>query len=563
MALSSNLGFLNDTQDNYANGSFKYALLTEPVMAPQSVQSNIPWKYEKIELIDSFVYKVNNIIQFKFPRNGLVDPRSLRLSFNVRALITNSGGPSQFSGSFCWDINSVFSRCTLKCGQQQVITDIQPYNLFSRTISRLANEHQSILTQRGNFLGLGPGTTLYGLAAQNSRFNYHNPGNGSVRPQPLAEPRRYMVPINQGLFAQQKPIYLDAFHDDLVLEFTLDNPTTTAYLSQTNNAITSTNVRITSLEIGCPTLHYTRHIPVPELQLELDAMLANARLSYQFHAHDYFRFPIAARQKRYAFEIPISRQWMKYAVAVIRCDTDRDASQWSALRTYACVDPNTNSSLAGPVLVPNNERWAKQSAIQHYYWRYGSETIPPQPVRVSNAVPIIYDANGVPINVASDATVDDFTFPTTRFNHVTPAVEAWYMVEQLFLKHKELQLSMCPAQNESCLEVVDPGTPYINLIGCSEEGDGLNPVNFGLAAGAGTNGRVSSNFMMVGLFSESGYDGTTMAMSGGLENESLQLHFECVGISDNPVPETNMFLEVFVAYDNIMQLTDNGLYLTN
>jgi UDP-N-acetylglucosamine 2-epimerase len=69
--------------------------------------------------------------------------------------------------------------------------------------------------------------------------------------------------------------------------------------------------------------------------------------------------------------------------------------------------------------------------------------------------------------------------------------------------------------------------------------------------------------MMVGSFSETDYEGNMLSASGGIQNESLELHFECVGISDNPTPETSMFLEVYVAYDNIMQLTSSGILLTN
>lgn len=561
MSLSSNPAFLNDTQDNYANATLKHSLLADPVVAPQTVQANIPWKYEKIELIDSYTYKTNDTIRFTFPRDGLLDPRTLRLSFQVRGLI--EGGvlgppPTLYDAAFTFDINSIFSRCTLKCGRHQVISDIEPYNLLSRTISKMANEYQMLQTQRSIYTGMGSNAGYNPTSV--GRLNYHSPGNTS-RFQPLALPRRYLVNINQGLFAQQKPIFLDAFYDDLVLEFTLDKPTVSTYFSTGNNQINTTpNPLAALLELGNPTLHYTRYIPTPPLQQELSIMLDNSRLAYQFHNHDYYRFNIKAQTKKHVFQIPVSRKWLKYAVAVIRCDADRDASQWSALRTYASIDPNLNPVQTSSITLA--AKYAKQSAIQQYFWKYGNQHIPSTPVRVANTTPIYYDANGVPITGASAPTTQRFDFSVHQYAHVTPAVEAWYMVEQLFLRHKELQLQLCPLPTDAQFFPIDPHTPYASLAAAGMDDATGNQQIVG-TTGPTANGRIPAHFMMVGLFSESGYEGNVMSMSGGLDNESLELHFECVGISDNTTPETRMFLEVFVAYDNIMQATSNGVILTN
>lgn len=563
MALSSNPGFLNDTQDNYANATLKHSLLTAPVVAPQTVQSNIPWKYEKIELLDSFVYKQNDTIRFSLPRNGLLDPRSLRLSFQVRGLIDGAATPTTlYQVMFAFDMNSIFSRCTIKCSNQQIISDIEPYNVLSRTISKLANEYQMSQTQRCMYSGMGLSTAGFDpTGTGNQRQVYHSPQYVS-RPQPLAITRRYMVNVNQGLFAQQKPIFLDAFYNDLVLEFKLDRPSVSTIFGTTSLSLSTTPLPYVSMiEVGNPTLHFTRYLPTPSLQRELSIGLDTSKLGYQFHGHDYFRYPIQAQTKKHVFKIPISRKWLKYAVAFIRCDADRDNSLYSSFRTYASIDPNVNFVLTSSI--PLAAKYAKQSTVQHYFWKYGMQSIPEKPVRVSNTTPVFYDTNGAIVTGPANTATQRFDYSVHQYNHVTPGVEAWYMVEQLFLRHKELQMQLYQPAVEATFLPIDPISPYAILgNGGYDDGAATSAIVNGQTSPA-VLGRIPSHFMMVGLFSESAYEGYMNALSGGIENESLELHFECVGISENPVPETRMYLEVFVAYDNVMQLTSNGILLTN
>lgn len=557
MALSSPLGFINDTQDNFKEAELKYKLLRDPIVTPEVVQSNIPWVYEKIELVDTFAYKTNDTIRFKFPRSGLIDPRSVRISFQVRALITSTVADSNLTGYFVSDINSIFRRCTLKCGSQQTIADIDPYNVYARTLSKMAHERQMTLTQRNTFNGCGGSeSTPFSTTNTNNRNNYHS-GGFTGRPQVLATPRRYMTQVLLGPFTQQKPLYLDPFHDDLVLEYTLDHPSFCAVLTSSGNPLDAPTRFVTMVEVGNPTLHYTRHIITDELHREMQIMIKSSQIKYQYHAHDYYRYPIIPGQKKHVFRIPVSRKWLKYAFAVIRCDKDRDAPQWDSFRTYASIDPTCNSTLA--LSIPLAYQFAKQSSIKEYQWQYAGQKIPNLPVRVSNTTTAMMNRQtNTPVVGASNTLTQRFDYSTLEYPFVTPGVEAWYMIEQLFLRQKELQLQTYDAAAETTLLPVDPVSPYERLVGSYEDGN--------ITQTQGTTvltGRVPCNFMMVGQFSEGMYDGSVQALSGGLENESLELHMECVDISSNSVPETSMFIDIFVAYDNILQLAENGILLTN
>ena len=555
MAVSSNLGFINDTQDNYANAQLKSLLLDTPINIPATVQSNIPWKYEKIEILDSYVYKTNNVIRFTLPRNGLIDPRSVRFSFQVRALKTPTVAAA---AGFNFDINSVFSRCEIKCGRHSSLIDMQQYNVFSRMISSMATEYQTVLNPRAAMLGVGR-YTPFGQNIAAGRTYYHS-HTQSTSLQPLGITRRYMVNINAGLFSQQKPIYLDGFNDDLVIEFTIEDPRNCVYFMHviaTNN-LTPQVLTGVSVEISNPTLHYTRYMPSPTLYKDISTRVMNGTFAYQYNNYECFKFPIKARTIKHTFTIPVSRKWLKYAVAVIRCDRDREQNQFSALRTYASIDPNTNALLTSNV--PRAYRYHKQSAIKQYQWRYVNQYIPEQPVRVLNTNPVFYNPNGTEVA----ALPVDFEGPqytdTLKYNFAGPAVEAWYMVEQLFLKHKELNLQHA---SDGFPVPMDQGSPYWPMICIPEDGVFNSFLNVGDSTAGDQIGRNQGNLMMVGNFSECDYEGKSLALSGGLENEGLQFEFECNGVSDNPTPENDMFLEVFVAYDNILQLMPTGVKLTN
>jgi hypothetical protein len=560
MALSSNQRFLEQMYNNRAQAKLKSSLLAEPVLMSDTVQANIPWKYEKLALEDTFVFGEKKTITFKLPRDGLIDPRSLRLSFNARAVLKSLDGtsigsaPLGHTAEFCFDINSIFSECNLLVGRSQILHKQPGYNLFSRTISKFANELQMNLSSRGLFSGMGISTAFSFSGANNGRLGYHSSRNVSTGNQGLEVSRRYMVPINMGLFLQQKPIYLDAFNESLQIEFVLDKADIAVWTSLTV-ATAATLIGGYFLEVGYPKLHYTRYLPSPQLKAEINLMVRSNKLNYQYVMWDHSRFSLPSSVMKHTVQIPISRKWLKHSFAVLRCELDNTLA-FNKFRTYSSLDPSSTNGASFAVAA--DRRYAKQSAIRRYFWKYNSQIIPEKGVDVITPHPRVQavDINGASVVDANNANT---LYPVTTIDDTfqTPGVEAWYFIEQLFLRNKEMQLSICRPAAETVLLPVEI-SPAFSLSAGGEEATGADQKFIG--SGGSVTGRLCNEFMMVGLFSESTYDGTVKSLSGGCENDTLELHIEYNGISENAAPP-QMFLDVFTAYDNILSIHENGYIL--
>jgi len=641
MALETNVGFLNKLNDNAKTSQHFREMLMAPIQECDVVQNNIPWRHERIDIPSDFIYQDGQYFEFCLPRQGLIDPRSIRLSFNLRAYLKDITSATFTQNevnvaksrpfTFTYDINSIFRTVQMKNGAHQMISDQVEYGLLSKTVSKYATEPQLQTTLRSLYSGHTPcNRTLFqpnGVNMILSRAGYHNANNHTTENkmlQPMSMTRRYLVQVQTGLTLQEKPIVLDAFHEDLRLQFYLHNASevlyyTTASVSSPRPTWLPVDGRFV-LQLGRPSLHFTIYTPSPQLRAEIDLMLDQHKIRYQFVAYDYFRIPLQARTPFQSLQIPIGRKkWLKYGLAQIRCDQDTDLI-FSTHRTYSALDPvsytapgnqsinNVNSSGASvrSWIWPDRE-FIQSSHLKEYQWKYLDNYIPEKPVRVFDTqiwnFPTAQNAAAPadPSSKVVSGTVNGFTNTLTEepasithpsadasaggFSNsslveatapvnqrvFSPSVENWYMIEQLFLRQKELQLGFALPITDGMPSLLDTDPRY-TMHTASEDTIGANAVGavrmYGARSAAGVvndRGRLPTELLMVGMFSSPHYDGNMYALGGGSNNETLSLNLNFNGISPQPylsdIPR--MFVDVFVAYDNILDVSRDGITLLN
>jgi len=552
MALNSNSKVLYDVQSNYDNVMKMYGLFSNPVVRPTAYSKDIPWKQMKIETAETFSYKENRSIRFVLPRSGLIDPRSIRLSFNCRAMpdtgnITNTTNPHL--GCFVFDINSIFSKVSLLAGRSQVISEQNGYNYITRTISKLATESQmNNMSQRANYMGTGS-TEQYQASVPYGRLGYHGIlGSSTTRFINMENARRYLTPVQLGMFVQRRPIVLDPFSEQLELEIILDKGDVAIH----NTLGATTTIKKYYVELGYPTLHFT-YFPLNNTPLYkvVEHQLNNNGFSYQYSQWDYNTFTLQSNAQKQIIDIPIYKKWIKYAVAFITCEADKDNQTFSSFRTYATLDPTSTYSNGFNATAPALEerRNLKRSTIKQYQWIYNKQhRIPEKPCQVCTAPDFVAIDTTTGLEVEPMLNNNNVIVPrdVTAVQQASNGEEAWYHVEQLFLQDKDMFMQLGLSGSEQFFVPYFSSTPYYGAL-CN--GDEREPAK--VTGSGGVPGRVCSHFLMVGQFSQPLYDGTMSCLAGGTDNETLQLEIETNGVTSNANPP-KMVLHTFVAYDSIM-----------
>lgn len=562
MALNTPSHMLNEVHNNLQNADKMYGLFANPVLKPVEYQSTVPWVQKKIEKPETFTYTENRVIRFTLPRSGLIDPRSIRLSFNCRAVpqdvTTNTTLGHQ--GGFVFDISSIFSRVSLSVGRNQVISDQDGYNYLTRVLSKIGYEYQSTTSHRAQFQGLGSFAGISNQVSAGRRY-WHSAGPGpSTKTQALDVSRRYLIPLNLGLFNQQRPIVLDPFSEQLELELTLDKGSMAIIHDLGLTQSTPTYY----VEVGYPTLHFT-YFPLSNSPLykRVDAQLSNNGFSYQHIQWSHNQTQLNSKALKQRISIPINHKWIRYAIACITCEEDQQLQNWSAFRTYATLDPTLTQGAAynGTNATILTERLnVKRASIKTYQWIYNKHQRFPElpcPVITAPIVPTVNSATGVVIDPPTNAVNAITPVPPIDSTYMAYGEEVWYHIEQLFMANKEMMMGMCLDPKEGYFAHYNSTNAGAPPLTATEESDAQNSKVYGTS---GIAGRVACNFFMVGNFSQPLYDGTVACLKGGTDNETLELELELNGLTTN-VSTPRMILHTFVAYDNILKVNYQGIEL--
>jgi hypothetical protein len=561
--MNSNASFVRDTYDNVENATAAYMTLSKPVIKPKVFQNNIPWKQMRIDLDETFTYNENKQFRFKLPRSGLIDPKSIRLSFNCKARPdvsdTEISTTVSHKAAFSFDINSIFSKASLQVGRGRVLCEQPAYNWISRILSKLCTEPQTNLSQRAWMEGLGQCGAI-GENAPGARLNYHAAAPLITKNLSMEVARRYVVPINLGIFMQARPLILDPFSEQLELEFTLDR----GDIAPIHDQIPTTNIGKYYTEVGYPSLLFT-YYPLENTSLYTPMLkqLSSPGFSYQYIQWDYNNFNITSKQQKQVFDIPIFKKYLRHAIAFITCTSDVGSQAYSSFRMYSTLDPTStfgvgyNSSSTAKTERANT----RNASIKQYQWIYNKNIrIPDEPIGVINTRMFqSYDTrDGTPIDIGAESNVNQHSSIRSVVSDplVNNGEEAWYHLEQTFLADKSKKMSLSHVVTEGMFCSVHATTDVFGSFTNGEEGNVRLEKYYG--SSGTTVGRVCSNLMMVGQFSQPLYDGTIGCLSGGTNNETLELEIQLNGVSTADSPPT-MQLHVFVAYDNIVNVTDSGV----
>ena len=521
--------------------------LFQPVNVPTTSQ-DLPFDYVDAPLLNARqVYKRSTTLQFSLPKDGLLDPNSVVLFFNLLF-----EGSSSQARSFipAYDISTLFSRVTLTYGKTVILEDIQEYGQLSQLFSVATKSALRSVTQSGVFQGetllsTGLNGPVIPALTDNAHVRpfYHNPAAlASVAPGQV--PRRYMVPLNLGLFQQNKPIPLMYMNEELRLNFYLqDQVQKFAYCI--SSVALQTGPVINDFQLGQPVLRYKVYYPSLQLKNQIFNHMTQNKFTLQWTSFQHQKIPLSSTQTNHTLIIKAFRKRIKYALAVIRSELDIDDPQADATATYVALDPRVPSLTSSGDTVDQ----ARKTTLKEYQWIYNNRAIPQNPVQVLGVHPAY--------------TFDTITAPTGALYSVdayagASGAEAYYYLRET--------LGLASDDDVGPMVKDFPWVTQDSWHGATT-GASRFPIttqlNLSLAT---TTRRAPCNFVIAGKF----FDTVTLP-DGTLEettidctslNSNLQLKLQFNNASgagsgySTPYPQ--MYIDVWVAYNVTCQINDLG-----
>jgi hypothetical protein len=531
--------------------------LFEPVQVPTTEQ-DLPFDYLDATILnDKQVYKKGNVLQFIFPKNGLLIPESVVLFFNLLF----EGSSAQARALIpAYDISTLFSRVTVTYGRTVILEDIQEYGQLSQLFSIATKSGLRAVTQAGVFQGETLLTSSYNAQTRaltftggsfsdnaHSRPFYHNPA-ADVSVAPGQAPRRYMVKLNLGFLQQNKPIPLLYMNEELRLNFYLQDQVQKFAYCVSTTADQSGPV-INDFQLGRPALRYKVYYPSLQLKNQIFNYMSRNMFTLQWVSFQHQKFPLSSTQTNQTVIIKAFRKRIKYALAVIRSELDLDDPQADATATYVALDPRVPSATGGTSSSGGTVDQARKTTLKEYQWIYNNRSIPKNPVQVLGVHPIY--------------TFNTTTAPTTvlysvdAYNGASAAEAYYYFRETLGLESKE---EVGPIVKDF------PWVTQDSWHGATT-GNNRGPINTQLSLStATTTHRAPCSFVIAGKFFD------TLTLPDGTKQETavdctslnsnlqLKLQFNNPSGAGSPYaqPYPRMYLDVWVAYHVTCQINDLG-----
>jgi len=566
------------THDNHSRGAVLLDRLTQPVAACTPFQSNVPWKYVKIygqngstrvspqslvttgntlvatdATVTNFVD--NDKIVFHFPKTGFLDPKSVRVLFNLRGLFTSEASASS-TEQFSYDANTTFSRCRVLY-ENEVLEDVMGYDLIANIMSCLFEEPQNFQCARSITNGKmsrglnvihddATSTTSFGTR----RLHYHNTGGLSASAVNYSLPRKYMVIPNVGFLHQNRLIPLHAM-GQLSLEFTVNSASMTMF----SEGITQT----VQQEIGFPVILCKMFNPEPIIEQPLRSMIDEGRFTFQYSSWDYNSFVIPTptqtntnMQIRQRFKLRSNRRAAKYLLACIRCELDFNTAYNSyAMYSSWFVRNDGQFTPSQPALARG--QLVRMSSLRSYCAYYNNLPIIPEVQCMSSA----NQYNATTLNSASSMGQS-----AALEEPVTPPVEPLFYLDDCF------QDTLTSQRQIGMKGMQEFFMGYVDFFTCAT---GTNTAHDGMfyrhdnTKNHNVN-RIGAPLIMAIPLSSALPSGTVGALQAGVDNETLEL--ECCGnqMNDQTAQKTllqtygaqPLVLETFLCYDEIMTLTADG-----
>jgi hypothetical protein len=330
------------------------------------------------------IYSSGSTIRFEFPASGYLNPNTTYLAFNCRLNPTagtfTKGATLSGGVEFQNNIQSIFRRMRVLYGSL-VLEDIQDYNILQRLFTESLEPSGGINAAQAAYQGIGPNKRQYSLTATMdplfdeslTRFNYHATGVDNDPTNVGTTVRRYMVPLNTGLFRQRNLIPLKFMASQLSVEIELAEAVDCAFYTIGTGGSEAVPTAAT-VQVGLPEL-------VAEL-LEFDSDFDKAIYSImQKGLPIYFQSWHMTTQTvspnlKVQLNIQESARSVRYAMAVLLDDNNRTLRR-DAHHFVASLETGQVDAIANATGFTNN---INRCAIESYQWRLGGTYYPSQPV---------------------------------------------------------------------------------------------------------------------------------------------------------------------------------------
>ena len=499
----------------------------------------------------------DQVIRFEFDQIGMLDPKSVFLTFNVQNTGYWNGGSRNVA--FSSDIRSVFSRMRLLYGRTCILEDIQDYGSFCNLVSSQRQRVDEAFTS---------GAILNGTATLNSvsnltfgtcdRSHYHNHNNSNITNAPLGNvPRRYIIRLNCGLFEQEKWLPLFNMQEKLILELTVADPRWCSFLLNAvnagvsgPNAVPPPNSNLVfnrGICVSLPEIQYRRQNIEPIIQTKLESMLNSNQVAFQYISFYHQRFPLNVYNKKHVLKVPAIKKRILYAVAFLRNDEERSQYLSDPMGTYCALDPRIGYNYTGAN--PNYDYdGPKRTLLRNYQWRYNGQHFPEKPIRVCEGAHNLSTAG-------TGSTVLDGTLTYTGI-----PVEAVQYANYVLKNSLYTTLS----HEAGVPGLIDNFGP--NIVQFSKQNNTGGNSDAAINSSRAIRAYISS-LPIVGKFYTEHMDGSTIfALDGTTNNGCLELildfndafRYQVSELLTFPGNEPKMVVDVWVAYDSILNVDINN-----
>jgi len=500
-------------------------------------------------------YITDEIIQLKFGKEGFLDPKSVYILFTVLVDAPTTGmqsiplsgvTPTTLSFTFTQDISNIFNRVRLLFGRTAVVEDIQEYGLLQSLFSLVEDNVEDMVSTDNLIQGKSLKFGASGSNIQNTAFdrqNYHNATNsgtaiGVTGAGRIA--RRYKMKVNLGLLNQKKPLPLFLMNDELILELTVNKLYNCAFFAN-SPVLGIPSCSETPIKIGLPELIYVVKIP-SSIETFLAEKALQQSLSVNYTTFTYINQKLNPFLANQNLKIPLFNKRILYAIAVIRCENDRNRNVFiqDPNNLYCSLDPRAGRTNHAGGGVGYTYYGARDTALKSFQWFYNNIPIPEKEITaVDNDVfssPLTY-------------------FPVPDQKTGTAAEAIHYLKETLKIRDKSFNVS----QNDVFGYYDSYTTP------------GIIPSYYNQISNTATNTTgtelpyqqyrtVTSSFMMAGKFYSERQGGILYALDGNSLNACLTLNLQfnqAVQSSvefPTPLP---MSVDIFLACDGKVTINSN------
>lgn len=527
-------------------------LFTSELNTVRAVQ-DVPEKYVR-KLASKSTYKTDEIIEFKLDQQGFLDPGSVFLLFTVaidavvaaNQTIPLSGvTPTTYNLTFTQDISNIFSRVRLLFGRTGIVEDIQEYGLLQSLFSLVTDKIEDQVSTENLMNGKSLRNGISSSNVQNTaldRINYHNVNNaGVLLSLPIGNvPRRYKIKVNLGLLTQRKPLPLFLMNDELIIQFTVNKLYNCAYLIN-SPVLALPSLTETPILVGVPELVYTIKLPSA-----IETAMANSalrkRLTYHYPTFVYVNKPLDPFLATQNIKIPLFSKRLLYAIAVIRCENDRNRNVFiqDPNSLYCSLDPRVGRTNTGA-----NPSYtyleARNTTLRSYQWFYNNNAIPEKEVSV------------VEIDLNSADTLSTVTVKDQKTGSAVEALQ--YLKETLKIRDQVFNVNQNDVFGFYDNYMFAPGnTSSFNQISNLATNNTVNELPYQRFR------TFTSNFIMAGKFYSEREGGLLLALDGNSLNANLtlQLNFNNPAKTsvEFPTPPP-MSVDIFLACDGMITVDEN------